>query len=105
MMMFSMAGIPFFVGFFAKFSVLQAVVAAGYLWLAIVAVAFSLIGCFYYLRVVKIMYFEQPVSPTPIEAPAQMKILLSANSLAVALLGIFPQALMSLCAFSLLRSL
>ena len=105
MMMFSMAGIPFFVGFFAKFSVLQAVVAAGYLWLAIVAVAFSLIGCFYYLRVVKIMYFDQPVRMTPIEAPAQMKILLSANSLAVALLGIFPQALMSICAFSLLRSL
>jgi NADH-quinone oxidoreductase subunit N len=105
MMMFSMAGVPFFVGFFAKFSVLQAVVAAGYLWLAIVAVFFSLIGCFYYLRVVKLMYFDQPACSTPIEAPLDMKILLSANGLAVALLGIFPQALMSLCAFALLRSL
>jgi NADH-quinone oxidoreductase subunit N len=58
MFMFSMAGIPFFVGFFAKFSVLQAVVAAGYMWLALVAVLFSLIGAFYYLRVVKLMYFD-----------------------------------------------
>ncbi|WP_186407352.1 NADH-quinone oxidoreductase subunit NuoN [Candidatus Accumulibacter aalborgensis] len=105
MMMFSMAGIPFFVGFFAKFSVLQAVVAAGYLWLALVAVFFSLIGCFYYLRVVKIMYFDQPTNSLPIIAPLDMKILMSANGLAVALLGIFPQALMSICAFALLRSL
>jgi NADH-quinone oxidoreductase subunit N len=97
--------VPFFVGFFAKFSVLQAVVAAGYLWLAIVAVFFSLIGCFYYLRVVKIMYFDQPTNTTPIAAPLDVKILMSANGLAVALLGIFPQALMSLCAFALLRSL
>jgi len=105
MMMFSMAGIPFFVGFFAKFSVLQAVVAAGYLWLAIVAVFFSLIGCYYYLRVVKLMYFDEPLNTMPIQAPADMKILLSVNGLAVALLGIFPQTLMSLCAFSLLHSL
>jgi len=105
MMMFSMAGIPFFVGFFAKFSVLQAVVAAGYLWLAIVAVFFSLIGCYYYLRVVKLMYFDEPLNTTPIQAPFDMKLLLSVNGLAVALLGIFPQTLMSLCAFSLLHSL
>jgi len=105
MMMFSMAGVPFFVGFFAKFSVLQAVVAAGYLWLAVTAVLFSLIGCFYYLRVVKLMYFDQPTNSARIEAPMDMKLLMSANGLAVALLGIFPQALMSLCAFTLLRSL
>jgi NADH-quinone oxidoreductase subunit N len=105
MMMFSMAGIPFFVGFFAKFSVLQAVVASGNLWLAVVAVLFSLIGCFYYLRIVKVMYFDQPTNTMPIHAPLDMKILMSANGLAVALLGIFPQALMSLCAFALLRSL
>ncbi len=105
MMMFSMAGVPFFVGFFAKFSVLQAVVAAGYLWLAIGAVFFSLIGCFYYLRVVKIMYFDQPLNNAPIVAPMDVKLLMSANGLAVALLGIFPQALMSVCAFALLRSL
>ncbi len=105
MLMFSMAGVPFFVGFFAKLSVLQAVVAAGYLWLAIAAVIFSLIGAYYYLRVVKLMYFDQPNDPSPIDAPFDMKVLMSANGLAVAVLGLFPQALMSLCAFSLLRSL
>src|SRR5574343_233363 len=89
MLMFSMAGVPFFIGFFAKFSVLQAVVAAGYMWLAIVAVPFSLIGPFYYLRVVKVMYFDTPADETPISAPLDMRILISANGLAVALLGIF----------------
>src|SRR5574343_777814 len=105
MVMFSMAGIPFFVGFFAKFSVLQAVVAAGYMWLAIVAVLFSLIGAFYYLRVVKLMYFDQPTDDTPLTAGLDMRILISANGLAVAFLGIFPQVIMSLCAYALLRSL
>jgi NADH-quinone oxidoreductase subunit N len=103
--MFSMAGIPFFVGFFAKFSVLQAVVAAGYMWLAIVAVLFSLIGAFYYLRVVKIMYFDAPIDDSPIPAGLDTKLLLSANGLAVALLGIFPHALMYLCAVALISSL
>jgi NADH-quinone oxidoreductase subunit N len=105
MLMFSMAGVPFFIGFFAKFSVLQAVVAAGYMWLAIVAVLFSLIGAFYYLRVVKLMYFDNPVDDTPLNAGLDMRILISANGLAVAFLGIFPQVIMSLCAYALLRSL
>ena len=106
MMMFSMAGVPFFVGFFAKFSVLQAVVAAGHLWLAIVAVFFSLVGAYYYLRVVKVMYFDAPpANAVRIQASFDVKVLMSANGLAVALIGIFPQTLMSLCAFSLLRSL
>ena len=105
MLMFSMAGVPFFVGFFAKFSVLQAVVAAGYMWLAIVAVLFSLIGAFYYLRVVKIMYFDAPEDESPIQACASMKALISANGIAVALFGLMPQTLMSLCAYALLRSL
>jgi NADH-quinone oxidoreductase subunit N len=106
MMMFSMAGVPFFVGFFAKFSVLQAVVAAGNLWLAIAAVFFSLVGAYYYLRVVKVMYFEPPPANSQrIEATMDVKILISVNGLAVAVLGIFPQTLMSLCAVALLRSL
>ncbi len=103
--LFSMAGVPFFVGFFAKFSVLQAVVASKQYWLAIVTVLFSLIGAFYYLRVVKVMYFDQPAVTDAIVAPMEFKILLSMNGLAIAFLGLFPQALMSLCAFSLLRSL
>ena len=105
MMLFSMAGIPFFVGFFAKFSVLVSVVAAGHLWLAIAAVLFSLVGAFYYLRVVKLMYFDLPESTMPIRAPMNVKTLISANGMAVALLGLFPNYLMSLCTVSLLRSL
>lgn len=105
MLMFSMAGVPFFIGFFAKFSVLQAVVAAGYMWLAIVAVLFSLIGAFYYLRVVKLMYFDAPADESPLSAALDMRILISANGLAVAFLGLFPQVIMSLCAYALLRSL
>ena len=104
MVMLSMAGVPFFVGFFAKLSVLQAVVAAGYIWLAVFAVLFSLVGAFYYLRVIKLMYFDQPVDDSPIEGSLDMRVLLSANGLAVAALGVMPQALMSLCAFALLRS-
>jgi NADH-quinone oxidoreductase subunit N len=105
MVMFSMAGIPFFVGFFAKFSVLQAVVAAGYIWIAVLAVIMSLIGAFYYLRVVKVMFFDEPLDNTPLVASADMRVLLSVNGLAIAGLGLAPQALMSLCAYSLLGSL
>ena len=105
MIMFSMAGVPFFIGFFAKFSILQAVVASGQIGLAIYAVLMSLIGAFFYLRLVKVMYFDDPIDETPIEAPMDMRVLLSANGLAIALFGLFPQTIMSLCAFSLLRSL
>jgi NADH-quinone oxidoreductase subunit N len=97
MLMFSMAGIPFFVGFFAKFSVLQSVVAAGQMWLAIVAVLFSLIGAFYYLRVVKVMYFDAPSEASPLVAGMDMRVLISLNGLAVALFGVFPDYLMFLC--------
>jgi NADH-quinone oxidoreductase subunit N len=93
-LMFSMAGVPFFVGFFAKFAVLQAVVAAGQTWLAVFAVLFSLVGAFYYLRVVKVMYFEAPADQAPLEAPRDMRILLSINGLAVALIGLLPQGLL-----------
>ena len=103
--MFSMAGVPFFIGFFAKLSVLQAVVAAGYFWIAAVAVVMSVIGAFYYLRVVKVMYFDEPLDTAPIHAPAELRVMLSANGIAVAALGIAPQALMSICAYALLASL
>ncbi|MBS1196672.1 MAG: dehydrogenase subunit [Proteobacteria bacterium] len=96
-MMFSLAGIPFFVGFFAKFSVLQAVVISGRYWLAILAVFFSLIGAFYYLRVVKLMYFDAPADKTPIRTPLAVRTLLIVNGLAVALLGLFPDWLMMIC--------
>ncbi len=103
--MFSMAGIPFFIGFFAKFSVLQAVVAAGYIWLAVLAVVMSLIGAFYYLRVVKLMFFDEPADTSPIGATLDMRVLLSVNGIAIAVLGLLPQSLMTWCAYSLLGSL
>jgi NADH-quinone oxidoreductase subunit N len=104
MLMFSMAGVPPFIGFYAKFSVLQSVVTAGYLWLAIAAVAFSLIGAFYYLRVVKLMYFDAPADEQPISAGFDMRLLVSLNGLAIIGFGIFPDMLMELCSFSLNRS-
>jgi NADH-quinone oxidoreductase subunit N len=103
--MFSMAGVPFFIGFFAKFSVLLAAIDAGHVAVAVFAVMFSLIGAFYYLRVVKLMYFDAPVDAAPIVASPDMRFLLSLNGAAVALFGIFPDTLMSLCTYALLRSL
>lgn len=103
--MLSMAGIPFFIGFFAKFAVLLAAVKAGHTVVAVVAVLFSLIGAFYYLRVVKLMYFDDPVDATPICAPVNMTFLLSLNGIAVAAFGLFPDAIMTMCTAVLLRSL
>lgn len=96
-MMFSMAGIPPTVGFYAKLAVLSAVVKAGMSWLAVVAVVFSLIGAFYYLRIVKLMYFDTPAGEEPLEASVGVRSVLSLNGLAVILLGLFPAALMNLC--------
>jgi NADH-quinone oxidoreductase subunit N len=104
-LMLSMAGIPFFVGFFAKFAVLLAAVAAGHLVVAVVAVMFSLVGAYYYLRVVKLMYFDPPADSAPIQASFDMRLLLSLNGLAVAGLGLFPDTLMMLCTVTLMRSL
>ena len=104
-LMFSMAGIPFFVGFFAKFSVLLAAVAAGHVAVVVLAVIFSLIGAYYYLRVVKLMYFDDPVDAASIRAGLDMRLLISLNGLAVALFGLFPDSLMMLCTATLVRSL
>ncbi|PTD96500.1 NADH-quinone oxidoreductase subunit NuoN [Pseudothauera lacus] len=103
--MFSMAGIPFFIGFFAKLAVLQSVVAAGYVWLAVLAVVMSVIGAFYYLRVVKVMYFDAPADDAPIHAPAEMRVMMSVNGLSIAALGLMPQGLTYLCWIALLASL
>ncbi|MFC3179290.1 NADH-quinone oxidoreductase subunit NuoN [Undibacterium amnicola] len=97
LLMFSLAGIPPLMGFYAKLSVLSSVVAAGQVWLAVLAVLFSLIGAFYYLRIVKVMYFDEPVDTTPIVAHMDLKIVLSANGLAVLALGIMPGSLLQSC--------
>ena len=105
LLMFSMAGIPPTVGIYAKLSVLQAVISAGYIWLAVVAVLFSLIGAFYYLRIVKLMYFDEPETDAPILPQNDIKLLISANGLAVLAFGIFPQSLMALCAYAIQQSI
>jgi NADH-quinone oxidoreductase subunit N len=104
LLMFSMAGIPPTVGIYAKLSVLQAVLNAGYIWLAIVAVLLSLIGVFYYLRIVKLMYFDEPESDAIISPQGDVKLLLSANGLAMLAFGLFPQGLMAWCAYAIQQS-
>lgn len=103
--MFSMAGIPPTLGFYAKFSVLQAAIEAGYLWLVVFAVLMAVVGAFYYLRVVKLMYFDEPLDHHPIEAPMDMRVMLGINALALVVLGMMPQGLMELCAYAITRSL
>ena len=99
MLMFSMAGVPPFVGFWAKLAVIQAVLHIGSLWLAIVAVAFSVIGAYYYLRIVKLMYFDEPTDRTELQGGSgAMRVVLSLNGLAVLALGLFPGLLLALCA-------
>jgi len=97
--MFSMAGVPPTVGFYAKLSVLQSVVEIDLIWLAVFAVLFSVIGLFYYLRVIKVMYFDKPQQDQviTIKQAIDVKILLSANGLTLLGLGIFPSALMGYC--------
>jgi NADH-quinone oxidoreductase subunit N len=99
--MLSLAGLPPTVGFYAKLAVLQAAVAAGYLWLAVAAVLLSLVGAFYYLRVVKLMYFdemrESPLGPSLTGGSGGVRWLLSANGMLLLVLGILPQGLMALC--------
>jgi NADH-quinone oxidoreductase subunit N len=97
LLMFSMAGIPPTVGFYAKLSVLQAVIGIDYVWLAVAAVMFSLIGAFYYLRIVKLMYFDTAHDTAPIIASPDSRVIMSANGLAVLALGIMPQPLMAVC--------
>jgi NADH-quinone oxidoreductase subunit N len=105
LLMFSLAGVPPTVGFYAKLAVLQAAVAAGHLWLAVVAVLLALVGAFYYVRVVKLMYFDAPKEEGRVEARLDVRVLLSANGLAVLALGILPQPLMQLCFVAIKASL
>jgi NADH-quinone oxidoreductase subunit N len=98
MLMFSTAGVPPFVGFWAKLAVLGAVVDVGLEWLAAVAVVFSVIAAYYYLRVVKIMYFDEPTDEIGVQAGGTTLALASLNGIAVLALGIFPSVLLELCA-------
>tara|TARA_Y100001934_G_scaffold272709_1_gene361488 strand:- start:2745 stop:4175 length:1431 start_codon:yes stop_codon:yes gene_type:complete len=97
-LMLSMAGVPPFVGFWAKWNVLREVIAIDMTWLALFAVCFSVIGLFYYLRVARMAYFEANDEIVNVESRRSVRVLLSANMLAVLLLGLLPGGLMALCA-------
>jgi len=97
MVMFSMAGVPVFVGFFAKWMVIKAALDAGLMWLAIVAVVFSVVGAFYYLRVVKLMYFDEPITESQIDAPVDFRAAISLNGIMMIGLGIFSSSLIAVC--------
>jgi len=105
LLMFSMAGVPPTAGFYAKFSVLEAIVKTGHVEMAVVAVMLSLIGAFYYLRIVKLMYFDAPESHEPIRMQADSGLLISLNGLSVLALGLLPGWLMTACAVAVEKSL
>ena len=104
LVMFSLAGLPPTVGFYGKFAVIEAAVNAGFIWLAVVAVVTSLIGAFYYLRIVKLMYFDDPEDTMPIVVRRDTQALLSLNGLALLLFGVLPQQLMGMCVVALAQS-
>ena len=106
--LFSLAGIPPMVGFFAKLSVLQPLIDSGNQWLigvAVYAVIMSLIGAFYYLRVVKVMYFDAPITATTVVAPLDVRVVLTVNGALILLLGLFPSGLMTLCLQAIVKTL
>ena len=104
LVMFSLAGLPPTLGFYAKFMVIEAAINEGFVWLAVIAVVTSLIGAFYYLRVVKLMYFDDPVETMPIVVRGDMTVALSVNGLLLLVLGVLPQQLIGLCAIALTQS-
>ncbi len=106
--LFSLAGVPPLVGFYAKLGILQALVASGqavHIGLAVFAVMMSLIGSFYYLRVVKVMYFDAPITASTVSAPADVRVVLTLNGALVLILGILPGGLMTLCANAIIKTL
>jgi NADH-quinone oxidoreductase subunit N len=104
-LLLSLAGVPPMMGFYAKLLVLNAVVTSGQLWLAVVAVLFSLIGAFYYLRVIKLMYFDDAVDTAKIAVNKDMQVALSINGAAVVLLGLMPGPLMTACLAAFAKTL
>ncbi len=96
-LMFSMAGVPPFLGFWSKWFVLKELVDAGFVTLAAIAVVFSIIGAYFYLRIVKLMYFDKAESMTAIKASQQMRAVLTINGLLILILGLMPDSLMTLC--------
>jgi NADH-quinone oxidoreductase subunit N len=105
LLMLSMAGIPPLAGFYAKLAVLQAAFQAGFVKVVVFAVVLSVVGAFYYLRIIKLMYFDAPESHAPITAGPDTALLISINGLSVLLIGLLPNALLSICDVSVQQSL
>ena len=97
LILFSMAGVPPTVGFFAKWFVLESIIRVDLVWLALVAVFFSVIGAFYYLRAIKTMYFDKPIDDQPLEISADSHVAMSINGISMLVLGMFPTALYAVC--------
>jgi NADH-quinone oxidoreductase subunit N len=97
LLMLSLAGLPPTAGFYAKLAVFSAAVSAGHLWLAVAAVLLSLVGAYYYLRVVKLMYFDEPNATVAVRPRLPSGVLMSANGLSLLFFGVLPQPLMALC--------
>jgi NADH-quinone oxidoreductase subunit N len=105
--MFSLAGVPPMIGFFAKLSVIQALVTTNqalYIWLAVIAVLLSLVGAYYYLRIVKVMWFDDPGQTAPVQQGQGVTALLALNGAAVLLFGLFSGGLMALCRDAIQRT-
>jgi NADH-quinone oxidoreductase subunit N len=106
--LFSLAGVPPLVGFYAKLAVLQALMVSGsalYIGVAIFAVLMSLVAAFYYLRIVKVMYFDAPITVTTVAAPVDVRVVLTINGALVLILGVLPGGLMTLCAQAIVKML
>jgi NADH-quinone oxidoreductase subunit N len=100
--MFSMAGVPPTIGFYAKFTVLQSALQAGYIWAVVFAVLMAVVGAFYYLRIIKLMYFDEPKDFATISAPIDMNIMISINAFALLVLGLMPQTLLTILSFMII---
>ena len=104
--MFSMAGIPPLMGFYAKFAVIKALLGQGHVWVSVFAVVMSLIGAFYYLRVVKTMYFDEPSQTgSTVQSGFDARLLLSVNALLLLAWGVMPQAVVDWCVRALQTTL
>ena len=96
-LMFSMAGVPPLVGFIAKLSILTALVNVHLTWVAVLAIIFAIIGAYYYIRVIKVMYFDQPLEAELIQCPRDAKVAITVNGLIILFLGLFPSTLFTFC--------
>ena len=101
--LFSMAGVPPTVGFLTKLLVLKALVDVHMTWVAVLGLVFAVVGAFYYLRLVKVMYFDEPMERLPVKLPAVTTLIFSVNSLSLLYLGVFPGALISLSMNALIK--